>query len=292
MAQVETKKRSPLKSVISGGITGAIEAMITYPTEFTKTYMQLYKEWGQKGLVATVKQIYKTSGAIGFYRGLSVLVFFSVPKTGSRFGAYELARNSLFKEEAWGKDSRMRSLLCGLFAGCTEAIIAVTPMETVKVRLIHDRIAGTNKYNGLFNGMSVIGKAEGFWGLYKGLGPTIMKQGSNQAIRFLVYNDLFKTLKRSMNETVAMMIAGGCAGAASVYANTPVDVVKTIMQGERSSEFKGPIDCAKDIWKNEGVRGFYKGTVPRLSRVVIDVALTFALYEHITRSINYAWPDK
>lgn len=284
-------KRNPVKAVISGGITGAIEATITYPTEFTKTYMQLYKEWAQKGLRATINHIYGSHGTMGFYRGLSVLVFFSIPKTGSRFGAYQLARNSVFPEESWGKDSRMRSLLCGLFAGCTEAIVAVTPMETVKVRLIHDRIAGTNKYQGLFNGISVIGRAEGFWGLYKGLGPTILKQGSNQAIRFLVYNDMVKFFKQHINETAAMMIAGGMAGAASVYANTPVDVVKTIMQGEKSKDFNGPMDCARQIWKNEGIRGFYKGTVPRLSRVVIDVALTFALYEHITRTINYFWPD-
>lgn len=94
-----------------------------------------------------------------------------------------------------------------------------------------------------------------------------------------------------MPETAGMLLAGGIAGAVSVYANTPVDVVKTNMQGEGASKFKGPMDCAAQIWKNEGIRGFYKGTVPRLSRVVIDVALTFVLYEHITNSLNYVWPD-
>ena len=116
------KKPSAIKSVVSGGITGAIEAMITYPTEFTKTYMQLYKEWSKKGLRACTNHIYSTAGMTGFYRGLSVLVVFSVPKTGSRFGAYQFARNSLMPEETWGVNSRLRSLLCGLFAGVTEAI--------------------------------------------------------------------------------------------------------------------------------------------------------------------------
>lgn len=164
-------------------------------------------------------------------------------------------------------------------------------METMKVRLIHDKIAGTNKYRGLIHGVTTIGKAEGFWGLYKGLGPTICKQGSNQAIRFLVYNDLSKILKEYLPYTPAIMIAGGVAGAVSVFANTPIDVVKTVMQGEGAKDFKGPLDCAAQIWKNEGVRGFYKGTVPRLSRVVIDVALTFALYEYITSAINSVWPN-
>jgi len=164
-------------------------------------------------------------------------------------------------------------------------------METMKVRLIHDKIAKTNKYRGLIHGVSTIGKTEGFWGLYKGLGPTICKQGSNQAIRFLVYNDLSKILKEYIPYTPAIMVAGGVAGAVSVFANTPVDVVKTIMQGEAAKDFKGPMDCVAHIWKNEGVRGFYKGTVPRLSRVVIDVALTFALYEYITNAINTVWPN-
>jgi len=44
--------------------------------------------------------------------------------------------------------------------------------------------------------------------------------------------------------------------------------------------------------KNEGVRGLYKGTVPRLSRVVLDVAITFTLYEYITKAIQVVWPDK
>jgi solute carrier family 25 citrate transporter 1 len=92
----------------------------------------------------------------------------SVPKTGSRFGAYEFARNSLFPEDSWGKDSRLRSLFCGLTAGVTEAIVAVTPMETVKTKLIHDKVAGTGKYNGLIGGVSTIVKLEGMGGLYRG----------------------------------------------------------------------------------------------------------------------------
>jgi len=31
--------RSPLRGILSGGLTGAIEICITYPTEFVKTHM-------------------------------------------------------------------------------------------------------------------------------------------------------------------------------------------------------------------------------------------------------------
>lgn len=88
-----------------------------------------------------------------------------------------------------------------------------------------------------------------------------------------------------------MFLSGGLAGAASVYANTPVDVVKTNMQGLEAKKYKGAMDCFLTIFKNEGIRGLYKGTVPRLSRVVLDVALTFTLFEYIKAGLDYVMPD-
>lgn len=86
-------------------------------------------------------------------------------------------------------------------------------------------------------------------------------------------------------------MAGFCAGVISVYGNNPFDVVKTNMQGEKSKKFNGPVDCAAQIWKNEGFLGFYKGTVPRLSRTVLNVPITFLLFENIKQWINQVWPN-
>lgn len=71
-----------------------------------------------------------------------------------------------------------------------------------------------------------------------------------------------------------------------------MDVIKTNMQGLKSSQYKSTWDCAVQIAKTEGIKGFYKGTVPRLGRVVLDVAITFTLYDYITRAILSVWPDK
>lgn len=176
-------------------------------------------------------------------------------------------------------------------AGITEAILVVTPMETIKTKLIHDRIDGANRYRGLFHGISTIVGEKGFSGIYKGLVPTILRQGSNQMIRFLVYEDTNKYLKQHLNTTLAMFISGGIAGAASVLGNNPIDVIKTNMQGLKAQQYNGPWDCAKQIAKNEGLRGFYKGAVPRMTRVVLDVALTFTLYENLKMLMDKVVPD-
>ncbi len=74
----------------------------------------------------------------------------------------------------------------------------------------------------------------GLAGTYKGLTPTILKQGSNQAIRFFVYSNLKRYFQEGDNSkdigNLRTFLIGGVAGATSVFGNTPIDVVKTRMQ--------------------------------------------------------------
>jgi solute carrier family 25 citrate transporter 1 len=66
-------------------------------------------------------------------------------------------------------------------------------------------------------------------------------------------------------------------------ANNPIDVVKTKMQGLEADKYKGVADCFKQIWASQGLMGFYSGVVPRLARVILDVALTFAIFGSLKR---------
>lgn len=80
-------------------------------------------------------------------------------------------------------------------------------METVKVKFIHDQRSATPKYHGFFHGVRQIVRTEGehdfgllfcsfvnvglgLRGTYQGLTATMLKQGSNQAIRFFVMETL------------------------------------------------------------------------------------------------------
>lgn len=133
----------------------------------------------------------------------------------------------------------------------------------------------------------------GFSGVYKGLTATIMKQGSNQAIRFYVMETLKDMYKGDDPKKPVPKLVVGCfgafAGAASVFGNTPIDVVKTRMQGLEAKKYKSTADCFMKIWKNEGPLAFYKGTVPRLGRVCLDVAITFMIYDSFMDLFNTFW---
>ncbi|KAM7361638.1 putative tricarboxylate transport protein, mitochondrial isoform 1-T5 [Cochliomyia hominivorax] len=273
-----------LKGIVAGGITGGIEICITYPTEYIKTQLQLDEKGDRKkysGIIDCVKKTVHSKGFFGLYRGLSVLIYGSIPKSATRFGAFETLKSLMM--DANGQLNVGGKLLSGLGAGVCEAIVAVTPMETIKVKFVHDQRSKEPKFKGFFHGVRTIIQNEGIGGIYKGLTATILKQGSNQAIRFYVMETLTDMYKgKNPEKKIPKLLIGtfgAIAGAASVFGNTPLDVVKTRMQGLEASKFRNTTDCALQILRNEGIIAFYKGTLPRLSRVCLDVGITFMIYD-------------
>lgn len=284
-----------LQGIVAGGITGGIEICITYPTEYVKTQLQLDEKGAAKkytGIGDCVKKTVKNHGFFGLYRGLSVLLYGSIPKSAVRFGSFEALKGQMADEH--GNLNGGTRLLCGLGAGVLEAIFAVTPMETIKVKFINDQRSANPKFKGFVHGVGLIIKQHGLKGIYQGLSPTILKQGSNQAIRFYTMEtlkDLYKDGDNSKQVPKLVVGAfGAVAGAASVFGNTPIDVVKTRMQGLEAHKYKSTADCALQIWKNEGFPAFYKGAVPRLSRVCLDVAITFMIYDSFMDLFKKIWP--
>lgn len=60
-----------------------------------------------------------------------------------------------------GKLSQVQTLMCGLGAGVMEAVVIVCPMETVKVKFIHDQTQPNPRFKGFFSGVATIVKSEG-----------------------------------------------------------------------------------------------------------------------------------
>ena len=147
------------------------------------------------------------------------------------------------------------------------------------------------KYHGLFHGIREIIREQGLRGTYQGLTPTILKYGSNQAIRFFIVESLKDWYRGPDNKDaqvnkVVTFSFGVISGAVSVYGNNPIDVIKTRMQGLEAAKYRGTVDCLVKIVKNEGFRALYKGSVPRLGRACMDAGITFAAYDTIMELIN------
>jgi len=292
--------KSVLIASVSGGVSGALEILFTYPFEFAKTQVQLEpKKYHGKPFWICWSETYREFGGFprgltALYRGLPTLILFGVPRNATRFTGFEFAKQKL--NENFHLSTIPTNIIAGFCGGVSEAVLVTTFQETMKVRIIHDRLSGQPRFRNTFHGVSTIFKEQGFSGIYKGLTPTVLRQGSNQMIRFPVYFYL-KTFflgdprgDFSKNGVILgnlqAMFAGAIAGSASVLGNTPIDVIKTKMQGLDAHRYTGAMDCIKKTWAEDGFKGFYKGTGARLGRVSLDVALTFFFVEKVTKIIT------
>lgn len=286
-----SSSKSTTISLIAGGVAGGFEATVMYPTEFVKTQLQLYPG-KYKGPIDCGVSIVKEKGFGSLYRGLSTLIVGSTPKAAVRFAAFNIFSKKLQDEK--GKLSTINSMLAGLGAGVIEALVAVTPMETVKTKFIHDANSPNPKYKGLVHGSKLIFKEEGIRGFYKGIFPTVLKQGGNQAVRFTVFEKtkFFVFPEKKVLSAPENFFCGGVAGTVSVYATMPFDVVKTKMQGLKASEYKNSLDCLLKIGRNDGILALWKGATPRLGRVFFSSSIIFTVVGEVTKILNLIWPDK
>ncbi|PPQ94268.1 hypothetical protein CVT25_004925 [Psilocybe cyanescens] len=288
------KKEKPSHALFAGATAGAIEAFVTYPTEFVKTRSQFGGK--REGPITIIRDTIRTKGITGLYSGCMALVVGNSVKAGVRFVSYDHFKGMLADSE--GKVSAPRSLLAGLGAGMVEAVFAVTPSETIKTKLIDDSKRPNPQYRGFIHGTASIVRQEGISGIYRGLFPVMMRQGANSAIRFTTYS----TLKQFVQGTVPSRPGqplpsaitfgiGGIAGLVTVYTTMPLDVIKTRMQSlEARAQYRNSFHCAYRIFTEEGILRFWTGTTPRLTRLVLSGGIVFTVYENIIKVIGGRQP--
>lgn len=137
--------------------------------------------------------IYGTVFAL--YKGLTAVYTGIIPKMAIRFVSFEFYKEKLGEFTGNKKGNTTVTFTAGLASGLTEAVVIVTPAEVCKIRMQsqhHSLMDATarqhRKYKGVVHTAVTIVREEGFGALYKGVVPTMLRQGCNQAVNFTAYN--------------------------------------------------------------------------------------------------------
>lgn len=280
--------RKTLSPLVAGASAGAVESFLTYPTEYVKTISQLggRKAVGKVTPLSIIKETIRDRGLRGFYQGCAPVVTGNALKAGTRFFTYESIRDLL--RDSNGKLSTGKNLLAGIGAGCIESVVAVTPSEAIKTRLIESQRVGTANPGSI----AVIGtmiRTESPLALYRGLVPTMMKQSANSAVRFTSYQAMkdaaISFYGKDELPNLAIMGIGGLAGIVTVYATMPFDVVKTRMQ-QSVVRYSSLLDCFVRSMREEGLLVFWRGSAPRVARLTISGTVTFVVYENVLKLLK------
>ena len=180
-------------------------------------------------MISGLRYTVSTLGFFSLYRGLAPTLIGSVPKAGIRFGLNSVIKEQL-RDPTTGQLTPAKNFVAGLGAGISEAVIIVAPVETVKTKCIELNMP-------FVAGFRHILKTEGVAGVYQGMTATALKQGSNQGLRFMWFNE-YKRIVTSDGETkltpLTSLLGGMSAGCFSTLGNNPFDVAKTRMYVAKS----------------------------------------------------------
>lgn len=79
------------------------------------------------------------------------------------------------------------------------------------------------------------------------------------------------------------MVAGAGAGLVSSFVTCPLDVVKTRLQAQHmardAKEYEGVRLTVKRIWRQAGVKGFYRGLGPTVGGYLPTWGIYFTMYD-------------
>ena len=269
---------------VAGFVAAFAEITLLFPTEYCKVQMQLNRGNKSFSLVEHVR-----SRGLRIYQGLPPMLIGAPLQGLLRFSCLDIVNKSSTMKSITTSPA-INGLIAGVFAGTVESLLVVTPMETIKTKLIDSK-------RSLVEGTKYVIRTQGISGLYNGLMPTIFKSATNQAIRFVVYNQYKSYIinRRSGSETSgrvgklsALQSLGGgvLAGLVSCLLNTPIDTVKSRMQSIEGKSYRGGLDCATQMVKKEGFASLYKGLVMRSARVIPGQGVIFVVYDQISTSLN------
>lgn len=185
--------------------------------------------------------------------------------------------------------------LAGIMAGATVSFIAA-PVEHIKARLQVQYAADKKQrlYSGPIDCSKKILRAHGFGGLYHGLSATLLFR----AFFFFWWGsyDIFTRVfsnHTNLSTPAINFWAGGLSAQVFWLTSYPSDVVK---QRIMTDPLGGPLndgqrrfprwkDAAKDIWRRDGARGFWRGFLPCFLRAFPANAVALVAFEGVMRGL-------
>ncbi|KAL7945910.1 mitochondrial carrier [Trichoderma barbatum] len=188
--------------------------------------------------------------------------------------------------------SKLQVVSAGAIAGLVSRFI-VAPLDVVKIRLqlqpysLSDPLAPLREapaYRGTVRTLKHILRHEGLTGLWKGNVPAELMYVCYSAVQFTTYRSttvfLQTALPTRLPDSAETFVAGAVSGAAATGATYPLDLLRTRFAAQgRHRVYSSLRGALWDIYRDEGLRGFFRGLNPALGQIIPFMGIFFASYE-------------
>ena len=202
----------------------------------------------------------------------------------SLFMAYGFARRLLLSSSTDKERdlSYPELFVAGAISGFATGIV-LTPPELIKCRVQVANAASAGSTSALREARAVLA-SQGVSGLFVGLSSCLYREVPGNIAYFGTYETVCRLLtpqgkvKKDLHP-LAVMFAGACSGAMYWTAFYPADTVKTRLQTDASLQGRSFFHVLKTVYRNEGIKGLYKGWGVTALRAIPSNAFIFYTYE-------------
>lgn len=215
------------------------------------------------------------------YKGFLPNILVSFPSAGAYFSGFALGKKlyASVSEQSGERATFAPALFGGIAAEICSSVVRV-PFEQMKQRL------QAGQHTRLFGLFSKVLRQRGWCGVYTGLLPQILRDIPFSAIQMPMYDWLKAAYGKGDSSWLGLGVCGSAAGGVAAFLTTPLDVIKTLVMTGDFNEKKTWTTVARNIWKREGVLGFFRGVQHRFLYLSLTSFFFFLCYESVTQWID------
>lgn len=261
------------------GVAAGVSKTAAAPIERVKLLVQNQDEMIKQGrldkpytgVIDCTKRVLATEGVGPFWRGnmANVLRYFPTQALNFAFKDKVKAMINVPKDASYGKKVA-GNIASGGIAG-SMSLFFVYSLDFARTRLANDNKGkgGERQYNGLIDVYRKTLASDGIQGIYRGFVISCVGIFIYRGLYFGLY-DSFKPLLGDDPAFIATFLLGWGVTVGSGLASYPIDTVRRrmMMTAGTGTAYKGSIDCATQIMKNEGFMSMMKGAGANVLRGV------------------------
>lgn len=268
--------------------------MVVAPFDVLKIRYQVQTEtnglYSYSNLPTAVRHIVRDEGITAFWKGNNAALLMVVPYASLQFAVfYQLQLANVIRLAEPYKSLTLGAISCMFATACTY------PLDLLRTRFAAQ--SEPKLYTSFRHAISTIYAREGLAGFFAGMRPTLVEIVPYMSIQFAMYETSKRRVMQRQHLTqlgpLHSLAIGAVTGTCSKLLTLPLDSAKKRLQVQaqflthcdrkidRSKlRYRGLIDVLRKVFRNEGLKGLYRGVSPSLIKAAPNSAVTFAAYEY------------
>jgi mitochondrial ornithine carrier protein len=307
---VQSQGVEAFKDITFGSTAGILGKFVEYPFDTVKVRLQSQVTGPDaaplNGPLDAFRAAFRArEGPIrSLYRGISAPLLGAAIETSSLFFSYRIAQDiliastpSLRQQQSQAPNTKLSLplsslLVCGAASGAFTSLL-LTPIELVKCKMQVPITPLMTQPPSARQLIASIFRQQGILGFWHGQLGTLIRETGGSAAWFGSYEGLkilYLRFDKSLNSIEDVKVwqqlsAGAIAGMSYNFVFYPADTIKSRMQTEDSGKIvkSSFASTTTALWKEQGIRGMYRGCGITVFRAAPSSAIIFSIYEALRR---------